>query len=162
MKRRIRDLIGIDAARVDGTMIALVPAPRADVESTQKGDLAVDHDEFLVMAGAERMVGIEAELDALIGVPFEMPALQPFPIDAVNHAEVPGENVHAQVGVAFTKTIEKRKERAVGRGGAIVAQELHVAVELPAGQEDVSLSLCRRSPKSAIVVAAIDQQAALA
>src|SRR3970040_1804292 len=109
-----------------------------------------------MVAGAERMAGVEAELNALMRAPFKIPALQPFPVDAVKNTEVPGEDVNPEVLFALAEFIEKRNQRAFA-ANAIVAQKLRIAVELPAGKQDEALGGFCRGAEGTIVVAAVNQ-----
>ncbi len=107
------------------------------------------------MTGAEGVAGIEAELDSLVGAPFEIPTLQPLAIDAINNAEIPGEDVDAQLPVFFTKAVKKRDE---GDLIVAIANQFDIAIELPACEQDVALRGCGGVAEGAIIIPPVDQQ----
>src|SRR5690606_16622540 len=53
LAEEIEPATGIDTVPRPDPMLALVPAAERDVDAAAKGDLIIDDDNFLVMAGAE-------------------------------------------------------------------------------------------------------------
>ena len=109
MKRTVNGAVRIHAQRIFDAMIAIVPARRAQIEAADEGDLAVDDDEFLMMAGVVDGGAIETKLQAIVGRPVDIPLLKPLAVETVNEAEIPGEDEHAQLGGFFTEPVEKRQ-----------------------------------------------------
>ena len=63
VERRIGRAGEIDAARIVEAMLARVPAPGGQVEPAGERHRVVDHDDLLMLRGAERQVVVEAEAD---------------------------------------------------------------------------------------------------
>ena len=95
MEGAIARAVAVDSQRIIWPMIALIPAAGAKIDAANKTESTVDDDELLMMRGIERFAAIIAELESLIGIPIEIPVLKPFPVEAVQHAVVPGEHVYA-------------------------------------------------------------------
>ena len=69
VERRIGRAGEIDAARIVEPMLARVPAPGGQIEPARERDRVVDHDDLLVLRGAERKVVVEAEADSAVAFP---------------------------------------------------------------------------------------------
>jgi hypothetical protein len=52
----------IVSLRMHGTVIALIPAARTNIPSTEECEVTIHHDKFLVMTGAEGVAVVEAKL----------------------------------------------------------------------------------------------------
>jgi hypothetical protein len=82
-------------------MIAIIPATRAQIQSSQECNGAIYDREFLMVAGSQTMAIVKAEREPLIGCPVEIPFLKPFAVDSIDGIEIPGKNIDLQVFVFF-------------------------------------------------------------
>src|SRR4029078_12727957 len=108
MEWRVGILIRIDPLRIISTMIAIIPTPRAQVQSAQEFNRARYHGEFLMMDVSQTMAIIKPEREPVVGGPVEIPFLKPFAIDSVDGIEIPSEHVNLQVFILLANPVQER------------------------------------------------------
>ena len=134
----------------------------AEVHAPVERERAVDHRELLGVRAERAGAGVEGEADAIVGAPLEGEALHPLALERVDDAEVPGEHVDLELGPSRAELVQEGEQAhrvapALRRVRGLAAEERHVAVELPAGQEHVALRAHAGFEQRGVVRLAVDE-----
>src|SRR5687767_8905329 len=161
MIRVMRLLSGVGTMWIERQVPAIVPIVGIEVEAADETGDAVDDRELLMMAGADGVLAVEAELQPAMRGLLKLASLKQFPLVGIDHAEIPGEDVDPQAGMFDAQLVQERQKLhlAAVAFGIRAPQQPDIAVESPAGDQDIALRLPRGVVKSEIIVAAIDEQA---
>ena len=98
VKGRIGHAGRVDAPWLVESVLACVPAPRGQIETTTERHPIVDHDDFLVMRGAHRQVVVQAVADATRRPPMDRDVGKQLAFDGVKQGIVPHQEVDRQLG----------------------------------------------------------------
>ena len=91
----VRSAVVVIALGVRRVVIPVIPAARANIRTPDEGGVTVDDDEFLMMAGAQRVAVVKAELQPGVRRPVENILLPPLALERVDQTEIPGQDVNA-------------------------------------------------------------------
>jgi hypothetical protein len=86
--------IGINAPVVVGSMRRCIPAPFAQIKPAGEGDGIVDHHHFLMLGCTDRVVAVQAKMDAFVGSPLELVPRKKFAFQRIDHGKIPAEQVN--------------------------------------------------------------------
>ena len=104
MERRIGHAGEIDAARIVEAMRARVPAPGGEIEPAGERERVVDHDDLLVLRGAERQVVVEAETDLPRRAPTHGRGRKQLALVRIEDRIVPHQNVNEELAAAALRS----------------------------------------------------------
>ncbi len=154
VKRAVRHPACIATARVVGRVRGRIPAFARQVEPADEREPVVDHDELLVMRRAARMRVVEPEADAAVRTPRGAIDGGPVALQRVDHREVPREHVDAQVVPRGRERAQECGERVGQAVAGVGGRQMHLAVDVPADDEDgVARSPQRGAQRREICVA---------
>ncbi|MCW5890832.1 MAG: hypothetical protein KIT14_09790 [bacterium] len=138
-------------------MLRGVPARGGEIEPADEGHGVVDHDDLLVMAAAERMLGVEPEAHAAMAAPARAPGREQLALQREHQREVPVEDVDAQVAPRPAELVEELPEAAaLGLGGG--GEERRALLHVPADDEDALARPPRGGGEGGEVVGGVDQE----
>ncbi len=149
----------IDAARIVEAMRARVPAPGGEIEPARERERVVDHDDLLVLRGAEREVVVEAEADLLRRAPTHRRGRKQLALAGIEDRIVPHQNMNEELRTPFDDRGEEFDE-AFGKsvvGPAVFADQPGAAVEVPADDEGGRARVQQRLAHRTEILAGIDQ-----
>jgi hypothetical protein len=139
---------------------AVVPAALAQVHPAEHRDRAVDDHRLLVLAGADRVTGVELEAQVLVAADAEGERLERLALEGEHRRGAPGQDAHLELGPRLAELRQEldQRERFLGLLGLFATQELDAAVELPAQHQDRALGLPAGVVDGAVVVLAVDEE----
>jgi len=118
----------------------------------------VEHGELLVVRAAGHWAVVEQEAEARARHPVEVDTLHPLALRRQHHVKVPGEDVDVQLRLQGAQAVQEVEEAYLGTGrGVVAAQQGHGAVELPAGDQNVTARLRGAAVGRAVAVRGIDK-----
>ena len=98
--RPVLPAFGIASHGLVAGVLGGVPAAVSEIETSDECDGIVHDDDFLMMRCAERMLVVQAEVQAPMRAPVELVYGQPFAIEREDHREIPGKDMHLQAAPA--------------------------------------------------------------
>ena len=108
--RPIRLAIGVAAHGLAAGVLGRVPAAVREIETADERDRIVDDDDLLMVRRAERMLVVEAEVQAPVRAPVELVERQPFAVHREHHREIPRQHVHLQIAAALDDFVQEIAE----------------------------------------------------
>ena len=112
MEWRIGLAVGIETARIVRPVRRCIPTPHGEIDAADEGHIIIDDDDFLMMRGADRVIGGKAQPQAAMPRPLAIEQREGLAFDRIDHREVPDQDVDAQVPPAAQQRIEERAELA--------------------------------------------------
>jgi hypothetical protein len=133
----------IDPLGIVQGMVRRVPAPDGQVEAAGERHRIVDDDDLLVMRRPDRHLVIEAEPHLAWRAPVQRERGEHLALQRVEHGIVPKQKVDRKLrSLSHQRRQELGERRGISIVGlAILADETHAAVDIPADDEDVALRL---------------------
>ena len=160
--RLVRLVLARHPPRIARDVRGGVPAILADVRAAHERDLPVDDRDLLMVRAAERDGAVRLELEAVDGRDVEDDLLEDLALEREEETVVPREHLHLELGALAAEPIEEREELVVLRVSAardvVAAEQLDVAVELPAEDQDAALRARGRDVERAVVVLSVDEE----
>ena len=158
VERGVRLAAVIDTMRIVVRMLARVPARPREVESADECDSVVDHDEFLMMRSARRMLVVEAKRQPPVRAPIQLVDRQPFALHRVEHREIPREHVAAQPSARRDDGVQEIVELLRKPVVRALRHETRPAVDVPADDEDGATRAGKRIANRPEIILAVDQE----
>jgi hypothetical protein len=136
-----------------------VPAIHRDVAAAAEGDLVVDHQHFLVVAGAEGDGIVQPELHAGVAEPAAGPVGEEFLAGADRQRRVPDQHADIEVG-SLARQLDEDMADFVRIVGAVeaVREQPRARVEAPAQQVDRPLGPDHRLEGGGEIGLGVDQE----
>src|SRR6185369_2266251 len=153
----VRPPRGVEPARIDGAMVARVPAVRAEVEAAGERDGVVDDDDLLMMARADRMAAVETEAQSAVSAPPEFHERQRLALERVDHRKVPVEDVRVQVAALRHDCVQEIAE-ATGQGVRDIGTDAYPTIDVPAENQDRAFCTLERGGERPEVRIAVDEE----
>jgi hypothetical protein len=161
MDRRIGLAEGINARRLVGRVVDVVPAALGQVHAADERQRAVDADDLLMVGRAQRMVVVELEMDARMVAPFGAERKRNR-VAAIEDRVAPDEDVNLQIRARVDQAAEEPPERddrvAVGPVGGQIGAERGAPVEIPAKNDDPPLRLGQGFDQGFEIGLSVDQE----
>ena len=159
VERPVAHAVGVDAIRVIDGMLRRVPPADRQVQTAAEGHGVVDDNEFLMMAGAQRQLVVEADGDLFRRGPVQGDRRKSLALQCVDDGIVPQQKMNAQLRALRDQFGEEGAEQVgppvVGLAGK--ADQSCSAVDVPADDNNRSPSPRQRLPQGAIIGCRIDQ-----
>ena len=149
----------VAAQRIVRAVALRIPAAAREVEPAHERDLVVHHDDLLVMAGRDRVRGVEAELQPLARAELVAEHGQPLAIEREHHREVPAQHVHAELAPAPDQCLEELAQRLGPTVLRAARNEAGAAVDVPGDDLDAALRAHHGLARRGEVGAGVDQEA---
>ncbi len=158
VKRLIMLARRIDPAVVLKMMIRSVPSPFAQVESPHKGHGVVHDHDFLMLRCADRMIAVEAEMDAVMRLGIQFVPRKEFAFHRIYHGEIPADEINVEPLPFCRHAVEKRTEPDGIIVRFIVADQPQIAVKIPANHENGMARPAKRFVYGAKVCFPVDDE----
>jgi hypothetical protein len=96
MERRIGITSGIHPPGIIWGVLRGIPPALREVYSAYKGNSIIHDHDLLVVRGADRMVSVQPEMNAPMGLPLEIENGKQLPLQRVDHGEIPIQYMYIQ------------------------------------------------------------------
>ena len=149
--------IGPDAARVAVAMLGRIPAVAGHVDAAAEGQAIVDHDDLVMVRGAQRRGAVESRVDARMGHPAHQREDGGAAEQRAQRADVPAQQEDLEVGIALYQP-KHEIAQGVGLARQPLFGQFDARVEVPADQHDAPPRLQHRLAAGLEVIARIDDQ----
>ena len=158
VKGSVTFAVRIDPARVVGQVLRAVPAAVRRVEPPCERDAVVDDHDLLMLARAERMVIVEAQLQSAVMLELEPVDRQPLPLERVQHRPVPVQHAHLQASPPAHERVQEIAE--FGRKPVVLAvpEQAQSRVDVPGENQHGAPRLTQRRTQGREVRVAVDQE----
>ena len=110
VNRNVGTILRIAAPRLDRTVLGRVPAPQGEVDAAAVGHRVVDHDDLLVVSGAERQPVVEPNLDSPALSPAEHPAREKLALRGKDQRMVPEQDSDLELALVPEHTTQQLAE----------------------------------------------------
>ena len=87
-----------------------IPAPFAQIKPTGESDGIVDHHDFLMLGCTDRMVAVQAKMDAFVGSPLELVPRKKFAFQRIDHGKIPAQQVNVKPLFLGNQAVEQLTE----------------------------------------------------
>jgi hypothetical protein len=138
--RLVGRAVRVAAQRVVGGMLGRVPALDRQIGAPDEGERVVDRDDLLVVGAADRMLAVEAELDARMLLPIGRQQLIERGARPEQERDVPDQ----QVDVKVLRALRELRQEPPQLGRRVGRIEKHPLIEVPADDHDPGAGLAHR------------------
>ena len=158
VKRPVRAAVRSDAPRIVRRVRRGVPATGRQIEAAEERDGIVDHHDLLMMAGAERVVGVEMEPDTTVRPPPELDDGQQLAFEREQEREAPIEKVNAERAPARDHGVEKAPQILGQAVRHAVGAQPRAGLDVPSDHEHLLASVENRVDECPEVRIGVDQE----
>jgi len=145
MERRIGITSGIHPPGIIWGVLRGIPPALREVYSAYKGNSIIHDHDLLVVRGADRMVSVQPEMNAPMGLPLEIENGKQLPLQRVDHGEIPIQYMYIQAWLPRNRGIQHLLEFYRQIMYRFIAQQADAAVDIPAHDKDGVSCPCNRS-----------------
>jgi hypothetical protein len=138
-------------------MLGRVPAVAGHVDAAAEGQAIVDHDDLVMVRGAQRRGAVEPRVDARMGHPAHQREDRRAAEQRLQRPDVPAQQEDFQLGIALHQPQHELAQRARLAREALVG-ERDAGVEVPADQHDALPRLQHRLAAGLEIGARVDDQ----
>jgi len=131
--------VRVPAQRVVDRMLGRVPALDRQIDAADEGERVVDRDGLLVVGGADRMLAVEAEMEARMLLPEALRQLIERGARPEQERDVPDQ----QVDVKLRGALRQLRQEPAQLGRRVGRIEAHPRVEVPADDHDPGAGLAQ-------------------
>ncbi len=128
--------IRVNTSGVFDIMFRSVPSLLSEVQSSDKGEGIVDNHDFLMMGCSKGMLAVLTKMNARMRAPAQLHNGQRFPVQRINHGEIPNKNICLKLIGRRDYVIQEVAEPRRGVSRPRVPEQLYLAVDVPPGDID--------------------------
>jgi hypothetical protein len=131
---------GVDPSDVVKPMLGRIPSSSGQIQPADEGDGIIDHNDFRMMRGAQRVVAVHMEMHARMPSPTRTKKRKRFALERENHREIPDQDMDLQIRPPHCQIVEIASQIRKTFSFTVGKLQMNTAIEVPAPDEDRIMS----------------------